>query len=52
MIVDEIEQALSQGIKEIHFFDDLFAEVKMKLLKCVKLFQKEMLSLIGSFLKV
>ena len=25
MIVDEIEQALSQGIKETHFFDDLFA---------------------------
>jgi anaerobic magnesium-protoporphyrin IX monomethyl ester cyclase len=26
MVMAEIEQALEQGIKEIHFFDDLFAE--------------------------
>ncbi len=28
MVMAEIEQALDQGIEEIHFFDDLFAREK------------------------
>ncbi|MDC3172961.1 B12-binding domain-containing radical SAM protein [Alphaproteobacteria bacterium] len=40
MIVDEIEQALSQGIKEIHFFDDLFARSKDEIIEMCEIISK------------
>ena len=40
MIVDEIEQALSQGIKEIHFFDDLFAKSKEEIIEMCEIISK------------
>ena len=32
LIIGEIEQALDQGVKEIHFFDDLFASSEQEIL--------------------
>jgi len=40
MIVDEVEQALSQGIREIHFFDDLFAKTKEEILSVCNIISK------------
>lgn len=33
LVIDEVEQALDQGVEEIHFFDDLFAENEGQLLE-------------------
>ena len=33
LVMDEIEQALDQGIEEIHFFDDLFAQNEGEILE-------------------
>ena len=40
MIVEEVEQALSQGVKEIHFFDDLFAKSKEEILSVCDIISK------------